>query len=191
MPPFFAFLCGGPGGGLDECRDHPSWSDYPADRLWGAVWVPLWVGDGGFMTLLMRRSTSLRRHPGQISFPGGARDPLDPGPVDTAMREAMEEVSPGGRWEPLGLMRPQRALSSGFSVVPVVFVSPDRAPYFSPSSPEVDILSPVKVPPKGEFAPRPDGEFQLPVPPLGTVWGMTARVLMDLAKLVGELSWPF
>ncbi|HEX5540162.1 MAG TPA: CoA pyrophosphatase [Micromonospora sp.] len=42
--------------------------------------------------LLMQRAFTLRNHPGQPAFPGGAADPGDPGPAGTALREAEEEV---------------------------------------------------------------------------------------------------
>lgn len=42
--------------------------------------------------LLIERAEQLRQHAGQPAFPGGATDPGDDGPVDTALREAEEEV---------------------------------------------------------------------------------------------------
>jgi 8-oxo-dGTP pyrophosphatase MutT (NUDIX family) len=53
------------------------------------------VGEGpnGPDILLIERSSSLRDHAGQAAFPGGATDPTDRSPVDTALREAAEEVA--------------------------------------------------------------------------------------------------
>src|SRR5690606_20593910 len=42
--------------------------------------------------LLTERAHTLRSHPGQVSFPGGALEPADSGPVDAALREAVEET---------------------------------------------------------------------------------------------------
>lgn len=42
--------------------------------------------------LLVERAASLNHHPGQIAFPGGRLDPEDRGPVDAALREAVEET---------------------------------------------------------------------------------------------------
>ncbi len=42
--------------------------------------------------LLLARATSLGQHPGQVAFPGGRVDPGDSGPVDAALREAVEET---------------------------------------------------------------------------------------------------
>jgi len=47
---------------------------------------------GGEDVVLTERSHSMRSHAGQVSFPGGAMDPGDSGPVSAALREAQEEV---------------------------------------------------------------------------------------------------
>jgi 8-oxo-dGTP pyrophosphatase MutT (NUDIX family) len=57
-----------------------------------SVLAPLfWRGEEPW-ALLTRRPESLRKHPGQISFPGGGRDATDPTPLHTALRESQEEV---------------------------------------------------------------------------------------------------
>jgi 8-oxo-dGTP pyrophosphatase MutT (NUDIX family) len=48
--------------------------------------------EGGQDVVLTERSHSMRSHAGQVSFPGGAIDPGDSGPVSAALREAQEEV---------------------------------------------------------------------------------------------------
>lgn len=47
---------------------------------------------GGEDVVLTERSHSMRSHAAQVSFPGGAIDPGDSGPVSAALREAQEEV---------------------------------------------------------------------------------------------------
>ncbi|MEO9237351.1 MAG: CoA pyrophosphatase [Jatrophihabitantaceae bacterium] len=42
--------------------------------------------------LLLQRASTLRSHAGQVAFPGGATDPTDSSPTETALREAEEEV---------------------------------------------------------------------------------------------------
>ena len=61
----------------------------PADA---AVLVPLLLRPEGLQVLLTRRSSHLREHAGQISFPGGRSEALDASPAATALREAQEEV---------------------------------------------------------------------------------------------------
>ncbi|HEY6104667.1 MAG TPA: NUDIX domain-containing protein, partial [Anaeromyxobacteraceae bacterium] len=57
-----------------------------------AVLVPLFEKDGAAHVLLTRRRADLRRHAGQISFPGGRVDPDDESTLAAALREAEEEV---------------------------------------------------------------------------------------------------
>jgi 8-oxo-dGTP pyrophosphatase MutT (NUDIX family) len=74
--------------------------------------------------ILTLRPESMRRHPGQISFPGGRLDPQDAGPVEAALREAEEEIglSPD-RVDIIGLGDRYRTVT-GFEVTPVVGIVP-------------------------------------------------------------------
>jgi 8-oxo-dGTP pyrophosphatase MutT (NUDIX family) len=56
------------------------------------VLVPLVDRPGGLTVLLTRRTSHLRDHAGQISFPGGRAEAHDADPAATALREAREEV---------------------------------------------------------------------------------------------------
>jgi 8-oxo-dGTP pyrophosphatase MutT (NUDIX family) len=49
-------------------------------------------GSDGDVVILTRRPATLRRHPGQIAFPGGMIEPTDPTPLAAALREAREEI---------------------------------------------------------------------------------------------------
>ena len=57
-----------------------------------AVLCLLGEGAAGPEVLFVERAATLRTHAGQIAFPGGAADPDDVDLVDTALREAEEEV---------------------------------------------------------------------------------------------------
>jgi 8-oxo-dGTP pyrophosphatase MutT (NUDIX family) len=57
-----------------------------------AVLILLAEGESGPDVLVLERAATMRRHPGQPAFPGGAADPGDGGPEQTALREAEEEV---------------------------------------------------------------------------------------------------
>lgn len=57
-----------------------------------AVLIAFADGEHGLDVLITERSTTLRKHNGQVAFPGGASDPGDTGPLSTALREANEEV---------------------------------------------------------------------------------------------------
>ncbi|XP_034390524.1 peroxisomal coenzyme A diphosphatase NUDT7 isoform X2 [Cyclopterus lumpus] len=58
-----------------------------------SVLIPLMVKNGELCTLMTLRSQELRTSPGEVCFPGGKRDPSDGDDVDTALREAEEEIS--------------------------------------------------------------------------------------------------
>ncbi len=57
-----------------------------------AVLVPWIIRPDGFRVVLTVRSAHLQHHPGQISFPGGRREPQDDSSLTTALRETEEEV---------------------------------------------------------------------------------------------------
>ena len=62
-----------------------------------AVLVPLFPRDGHWNVLLTRRTRTVEKHKGEISFPGGHQDPEDADLSATALREAEEEVGIPGR----------------------------------------------------------------------------------------------
>ncbi len=63
-----------------------------------AVLVPLVQRADGLHVLLTQRTSHLRAHAGQISFPGGRAEPEDDGAAATALREAQEEVGLAAQW---------------------------------------------------------------------------------------------
>lgn len=85
-----------------------------------AVLVPIVLRVSGPTVLLTERTPHLRDHGGQVSFPGGRSEPGDASPVETALREAEEEVGiERSRVEVLGTL-PDYCTGTGFRVVPVV-----------------------------------------------------------------------
>ncbi len=78
--------------------------------------------------ILTLRPDTMRKHPGQISFPGGRIDPGDDGPIAAALREAEEEIGlPPACVEVVGIAD-RYVTVTGFEVTPVVgIVPPDLA----------------------------------------------------------------
>jgi 8-oxo-dGTP pyrophosphatase MutT (NUDIX family) len=76
--------------------------------------------------ILTRRTDTLRRHAGQIAFPGGRIDPGDAGPVAAALREAEEELGlPRDAVTVIGEADRYRTVT-GFQVTPVIgVIAPD------------------------------------------------------------------
>jgi len=85
-----------------------------------AVLFPIVERATGHTVLLTQRNPHLRDHPGQISFPGGRIEALDPSPLHAALREAEEEVGLSSDCVvPLGYL-PEYRTGTGFQVTPVV-----------------------------------------------------------------------
>lgn len=84
-----------------------------------AVLIPL-VMRAELTLLLTLRTTQLSSHSGQIAFPGGRTDASDIDAIDTALREANEEVGlPRGHVEVLGTL-PIYETGSAYIITPVV-----------------------------------------------------------------------
>jgi 8-oxo-dGTP pyrophosphatase MutT (NUDIX family) len=84
-----------------------------------AVLIPV-VARAELTVLLTQRTDSLKRHAGQIAFPGGRMEPTDGDPTATALREAQEEVGLDPSFvEPLGYLDVYRT-GTGFRIFPVV-----------------------------------------------------------------------
>ncbi|MDQ0394701.1 CoA pyrophosphatase [Labrys monachus] len=74
----------------------------------------------GPTVLFTQRSSALRNHSGQISFPGGRIDPADTGPLDAALREAEEEIGLARHLvQPIGYLDLYLS-NSGYRIAPVV-----------------------------------------------------------------------
>ena len=99
--------------------------------------VLLYPNNGGqYCLLLNKRSQEVEHHKGEISFPGGAADPQDHSPLDTALRETQEEMGiPPDAITILGEMD-EVATRSRFRVN--VFAGTLSQPYdFRPSADEI------------------------------------------------------
>lgn len=78
--------------------------------------------------LLTLRPTTMRNHAGQVAFPGGRADPGDIDVIDTALREAEEEIGlPRDVVEIVGIADRYRTVT-GYEVTPVIGVIPPDLP---------------------------------------------------------------
>ena len=86
-----------------------------------AVLVPLFHRDGELTAVLTERRADLRRHAGEISFPGGRQDEPDEDLRRTALREAHEEIGlDPAAVEVVGALAPVGTLVTGYRVFPFV-----------------------------------------------------------------------
>jgi 8-oxo-dGTP pyrophosphatase MutT (NUDIX family) len=137
----------------------------------------------------------LRRHPGEISFPGGRRDPEDADLLATALREAEEEIGlPAGEVEVLGALQPTPTIATGYAVYPFVgLIEPGRAWALSAR----EVAGVLELPfgaLRAGYARRRLLRQGLPVRTetyvVGDdlIWGATARMLADLFERLGDLA---
>ena len=154
--------------------------------------VAIYQHAGELGTVLTRRRSDLRRHAGEISFPGGRRDPGEPELVTTALREAHEEIGlVPARVHLAGALPPTPTIATGYAIHP--FVGAIATPQdWTPSEREVEeiIEVPLSVLAGGygrRRLIRRGIPFVTDTYELGDslVWGATARIL---AGLLGRLS---
>lgn len=155
-----------------------------------AVLAPLFWRGGEPWVLLTKRPMSLRKHPGQVAFPGGRRDSVDATPLHTAIREADEEL--GLRAESvavLGLLSPTM-VPSGYWVMPFVGRIPEPRS-LTVNRVEVDrVLEAPLLRLRREARPLWGALREVFVwsgePDF--VWGATQRMLADLLAVVGSVG---
>ncbi|MES2105255.1 MAG: CoA pyrophosphatase [Pseudomonadota bacterium] len=109
--------------------DLPKWSVETGDEQLlaaietfrpASVLIPIVIREQGLSLLLTHRAAHLNDHAGQISFPGGRFEEVDVSPVETALREAEEEIGlDRRRVEVLGSL-PEYKTGTGYQVTPIV-----------------------------------------------------------------------
>lgn len=123
-------LSDGEGVAEREDRDNGDHVLNPAMRLAGegirlkdaAVLVPVVSYGPEARVIFTQRTTTLRKHSGQISFPGGGIDPEDRSPEDAALRETEEEIGLDRSFvETVGRL-PDYISGTGFRIKPVLAV---------------------------------------------------------------------
>ncbi|NNH27127.1 NUDIX hydrolase [Acinetobacter terrestris] len=150
--------------------------------------------------LLTRRSIYLSNHAGEVSFPGGKRDPQDTSNIVVALREAYEETALNPFDVQLMGDLPMQKARNGMLVKPVVGLIPAEVNLIAQPS-EIDriffasLSSLMKAPPipyevryahQSLYFPSMRVENEI-------VWGLTARMLISLFQygLNYQKEWPF
>jgi 8-oxo-dGTP pyrophosphatase MutT (NUDIX family) len=163
-------------------------------RTDAAVLVPLYVQDGEPHAVFTKRREDLRRHPGEISFPGGRHEEGESDLVATALREAEEEIGLApDSVEVVGALQPTPTIATGYAVYPFVgLIEPGRAWTLSPS----EVAEVLELPLAALLAGYGRRRLLRRGVPIRTdtyvvgdnlIWGATARILSDLFDRIGPL----
>ncbi|MBW8318635.1 MAG: CoA pyrophosphatase [Arenimonas sp.] len=150
-----------------------------------AVLVPVVDDPDGAKVILTQRTATLRKHSGQIAFPGGGIDEGDLSPEVAALREAREEIGLDPAFvETVGRL-PQYLSATGFRIIPVLSVV-KRGFVITPNPDEVDAVFEVPL----SFLMDPDNHQRdsrmwqgivrhFYVMPYGErhIWGITAGII--------------
>ena len=168
-------------------------------RREAAVLAPVIERDGAAHLLFTKRADHLGEHPGQMSFPGGGREPVDATLSDTALREANEEI--GLRADEVDVISrlDDVATSSKYAVRPFVGVAPDRE--YVPDESEVAEVVVLSVADLSAHA-NYESERRTDHPEYGdhrvhyfhvdgyTVWGVTGRMVVQLLERTTDWRAP-
>jgi 8-oxo-dGTP pyrophosphatase MutT (NUDIX family) len=179
-----------PGGSPEP---DPNWllAKDPAEQTAAAVLVPLFLPSPQAppSIVLTRRRSDLRRHAGEISFPGGRRDPQDADLQETALREAEEEIGLSRELvEPLGELPAVSTFATNYLIHPFVGLIP-QGQSWQMSPREVDAVLELPLIDLRESRTRAPLErrgisFETDAYVLdgNLIWGATFRILEDLLE---------
>ena len=157
-----------------------------------AVLVALYLDGGELHAVFTKRREDMRRHPGEISFPGGRAEDDDADLLATALRETDEEIGlPPGDVQVLGALQPTPTIATGYAVYPFVgLIEPGREWKLSPREVERVLELSIGALRSGHGR-RSLLRRGLPIRTAtyvvgdDLIWGATARILDDLLVRLG------
>ena len=164
-------------------------------RTHAGVLVPLYVDGGRPHAVLTRRRDDLRRHPGEISFPGGRRDEGDADLRQTALREAEEEIGlPPSAVELVGALQPTPTIATGYAIYPFVGLIAPRLAWSLSAREVAEVLELALEDLRDGYGRRRLLRRGVPIRTdtyvVGDdlIWGATARILADLFDRLDRLA---
>ena len=166
-----------------------------SDLVSAAVLVPVTDHDGPHL-VFTKKTSAVPHHKGQFSFPGGVVETSDGSRVETALREAWEEIRlPAEAVEVLGLLDDTPTRATNFVITPVVGIVRDPVE-FKPDGREIERVIEVPLATlrdpsifrtelwERDGEPHPVLFYQVSAEDL--VWGATARILSQFLALLDE-----
>jgi 8-oxo-dGTP pyrophosphatase MutT (NUDIX family) len=167
----------------------------PAEEIPAAVLVPLFLaGEAADSHLVLtRRRADLKRHAGEISFPGGRRDAGDRDLAATALREAEEEIGlPPADVRLLGQLPATSTFATNYVIHPFVGLIPQGVAWrLSPREVDAVLELPLQALRDGRTRTKLERrgiafETDAYVVDELLIWGATARILQDLLEQLDD-----
>jgi len=159
-----------------------------------AVLVALYLFGDELHAVFTKRREDLRRHPGEISFPGGRYEEGEADLRATALREAEEEIGLArDTVEVIGALRPTPTLATNFAVYPFVGVIEPGQEWTLSAREVAQVLELSLSALRAGYGRRRLVRRGIPIRTdtylVGEhlIWGATARILGDLFDRIGEL----
>lgn len=160
-----------------------------------AVLVPVILRDAPTL-LLTRRTDTLARHSGQISFPGGRSEPDDLTPVETALRETFEETGIAPGFVTVAGYLDRYLIATGFDIQPVVGVVADGFALVPDPSEVADtfevplsfLLEPANRRRESREIAGRQRSFYAFTYKEHEIWGATAAIIVNLAQRLDGIS---
>ena len=157
-----------------------------------AVLILIFEKNGDLYILLTKRSSELRKHGGQISFPGGKKDDDDVDLMQTALREVEEEIGLKSKVEVIGKLTPILIPITNYIVHPFVAYIP-KLPILYSNIQEVDKILEVSLSDLknkdnikyGKFGKTSSGRLvEAPYYDIDgeKIWGATAMMISELLE---------
>lgn len=162
-------------------------------RTDAAVLVPVYIERDELHAVFTKRREDLRRHAGEISFPGGRRDEGEPDLIETALREAQEEIGlPREAVHMVGALQPTPTIATGYAIYPFVGVIEPGLKWTLSAREVAEVLElslrEVRAGYKRQRLIRRGIPILTDTYVVGEdlIWGATARILSDLFDRIGQ-----
>jgi 8-oxo-dGTP pyrophosphatase MutT (NUDIX family) len=157
-------------------------------RTHSAVLVPLYVDDGVVHAVFTRRRHDLNRHAGEISFPGGRREPGET-LLEAALREAHEEIGlPPEDVDVVGALAPVGTFVTNYAIYPFVGVIEPGTAWVPQAREVAEVLElpleELRAAHAEKRLVRKGIPFRTDTYEVGDamIWGATARIVADLLR---------
>mgnify|MGYP005712188527 FL=1 len=154
------------------------------------------------LILMTKRKNNLRKHAGQIAFPGGRKEREDKDLKDTVQRETEEEVNISkDNYDIIGKL-PKFYTGTGYVVTPFLAIMKQNSEWESLISPNLSEVEKIFYP-KSYYLLSPNFHMREKAPVNSSmsmtwkinyndenIWGLTARVLVTISAGLGLREFP-